>query len=120
MLNSTGTRVLILEDVPTRDESVRALLNGNPNDMDTKCVMPREKVYGRLAPMVETERKFAALLGVTFLATSEFFCSSINDQCICIVGNIRAYYDQHHITQQYAAFIAPYVDIRLGQLKYFV
>ena len=103
-LKKRAPRVLLMTDAPTvRERPVDCLLKKNANQ--GSCLWPHGQAHRDADTMAQDLAKDE---GVEFVNTTPWFC--YDGSCPSVVSGIATYADTVHVTDAYAAFLAP--DLR--------
>lgn len=101
-LADTGVPVVLLGDNPASVEDPPACLSSNLDDASA-CATARDEAVR--ADRISAEVAAAAEHGVTFVDTTDWFCTA--ESCPPIVGNVLVLRDGTHITATMAMFLQP-------------
>jgi peptidoglycan/LPS O-acetylase OafA/YrhL len=104
-LTAAGRQVVVIRDVPevkdhTSSPTCVAQHAGDPG----QCANPRGTA---LAPDAEAAAVTGAPAGVRLVDLTGQFCDAT--LCYAVVGGVMAYRDAGHLTDEYAALLAPYL-----------
>lgn len=101
-LTGTGAKVLVLGPVPDLHALVPTCLSGHLDDA-TACSAARSTAVNASGIAAETAATKAG--GGQYVDVTNLFCTA--DRCPPIVGNTLVYFDEHHVTVEYARVLAP-------------
>ncbi|WP_404384281.1 hypothetical protein LL946_02060 [Knoellia locipacati] len=103
-----GKKVTVIADVPSPREglSVPECVAANPDPGDS-CTTPRAT-----AVPVDLAVAAARAVGAQVVDLTDLFCDDAT--CYGRVGDVIVYRDTDHLSFEYAALLAPFVDERLG------
>ncbi len=106
--SKAGKKVTVIADVPSPREglSVPECVAANPDPGDS-CTTPRAE-----AVPVDLAVRAARAVGVQVVDLTDLFCD--DSTCYGRVGDVIVYRDTDHLSFEYAALLAPFVDERLG------
>ncbi|TFV64230.1 UNVERIFIED_ORG: acyltransferase [Bacillus sp. AZ43] len=103
-LADRGVRVIAMRDTPRRTYDVPDCL-AEAEDEFTDCALDRDVAYDDAV----LDTRLPA--GVTLLDTSRYFCA--DDVCPALVGNLRVYLDDTHLTTTYLRTVTPLLEADL-------
>ncbi|MGV0743647.1 acyltransferase family protein [Mycolicibacterium sp. XJ870] len=101
-LRGTGARVLVLGPVPDPHSTVPTCLSAHMDDV-LACSPERSIAMNDNGIAAETAAVQAG--GGQYVNLSEFFCT--DQRCPVIVGNTLVFFDDNHITAEYARLMSP-------------
>ena len=96
-LRGTGAQVLVLGPIPDPRSVVPMCLSGHLDDA-TACSPPRSTAVNK--PGIAAETAAIKAGGGQYADLTELFCTA--SRCPVIVGNTLVYFDQNHLTLEYA------------------
>jgi hypothetical protein len=104
-LPASVARVYVLRDPPTDRLTSHACVERALKRKRTlaSCAVPRKRALVR-DPTVEAARR----LGRDVIDLTPFFCSAA--KCFPVVGGVLTHKDRDHLTQDFAATLAPYIE----------
>jgi hypothetical protein len=101
-LQSSTTRVAIIEDVPFFNENPpQSCLAAYPTAIQQQCAVPYPNPVN--PGHQRAERQAAAAASASFIRTVPWFCTTT---CSPVIGPWITYYDQGHVAAPYAAFLS--------------
>jgi len=103
-LRSIGAQVLVLGPVPDPQSVVPICLSGHLDDA-TACSPPRSTAVNQSGIAAESVATKAG--GGHYANLTELFCTA--DRCPVIIGNTLVYFDNNHLTFEYAQALAPVI-----------
>ncbi|OBI49044.1 acyltransferase [Mycobacterium sp. E796] len=103
-LRGTGAQVLVLGPIPNPLTSVPVCLSGHLDDA-TACSPSRSAAVNESGIAAEAAATKAG--GGQYADLTELFCTA--DRCPVIVGNNLVYFDNVHLTIEYARLLAPVI-----------
>jgi peptidoglycan/LPS O-acetylase OafA/YrhL len=107
---ASGMNVFVLRDVPsTGGVKVLDCLAINPND-PIACSRPRADAVHPDALTVAAERVTSDRVKLVDL--TDYFCD--DQRCYAVVGGAIVYYDEDHLTSQFARSLAPFLLDEIG------
>lgn len=101
-LRGTGARVLVLGPVPDPHSTVPTCLSAHMDDA-AACSPDRAKAVNDKGVAAEYAAVQAG--GGQYVDLTEFFCT--DRRCPVIVGNTLVFFDDNHITAEYAQLMSP-------------
>ncbi|MFN3003916.1 acyltransferase family protein [Mycolicibacterium wolinskyi] len=104
-LRGTGARVLVLGPVPDPHSMVPTCLSAHMDDA-AFCTPDRAKAMNDNG--IAAEEAAVRAGGGQYANLSEFFCT--DTRCPVIVGNTLVFFDDNHITAEYAQLMTPIID----------
>lgn len=109
---SSGKQVFVFEDVPrTIGSSVPTCLSTHSAD-PMACAVRRADAFPPSMAITQAATTAEQQHRVVRIAMRDHFCDQ--DWCYPQVGSVIVYRDFSHLSQEYAAALAPYVDRQLG------
>lgn len=107
-LRSPGRRLVVIGDIPilTRDDP--DCLAAHMADVQA-CATPLSQAEQGV--YVSAERQAATAAGAQYIPTAQWICSA---ECEPIVGTMRVYNDQYHLSATYAAYLSGPLQDALG------
>jgi peptidoglycan/LPS O-acetylase OafA/YrhL len=109
-LQASATTVKLLEDTPYPDENVPECLSGHMFDA-TSCNLDEDDAISH-SKQRQLLHEAATQAGVGTVDPTDWFC--LDGICPAIVGNTVVYRDSSHITPEYAALLAPFLERALA------
>lgn len=107
-----GKKVYVFEDVPrTLGSSVPTCLASHPHD-PMACAVPRAAALPPSMVLTRAATEAGQRGEVTRIAVRDRFCDSA--WCYPQVGSVIVYRDFSHLSEEYSAALAPYIDEQLG------
>jgi hypothetical protein len=107
-LKMAGTQLVVIGDIPVLAEDDATCLAGHESNVKA-CMTPvtqaEEGVYN------SAEEQAASANGAKYIPTKQWMC---NQLCVPIVGKIRVYNNQFHISATYAKYLSGAVQTALG------
>ncbi len=109
-LQSSTTTVKLLEDTPYPERNVPECLSGHMFDVQS-CNLDEDDAmnHGGQRRLLHEE---ATRAGIGTIDPTSWFC--LDGTCPVIVGNTVAYRDSSHISGEYAALLAPFLERALA------
>jgi peptidoglycan/LPS O-acetylase OafA/YrhL len=101
-LRGTGAEVLVLGPIPDPQSHVPSCLVRHLDDA-TACSPPRSVAVNE--PGIAAETAAVKADGGQYADITALFCTA--ERCPVIVGNTLVYFDQMHVTLEYAGLLAP-------------
>jgi hypothetical protein len=101
-LRATGAKVLVLGPVPAPHSVVPICLSGNLDEV-AACTPSRSEAVNEHGIAVESAATQAG--GGRYADLTRLFCTT--DSCPVIIGNTLVYFDDNHLTHEYAEQLAP-------------
>ena len=108
-LAEAAPHVVLIGDNPASTQDPPACLSAHLDDT-AACATPRDDAVR--ADRISAEVVAAREHGVTFVDTSDWFCT--DETCPAVVGNILVMRDETHITAPMAEFLRPLLEAALG------
>jgi hypothetical protein len=108
MLKMPGTQLAVIGDIPVLaedDATCLAAHESNVKACTTPIAQAETGVYNA------AEEQAAAATGANYIPTSQWMCAQL---CVPIVGHIRVYNNQFHISATYAEYLSGAVQSALG------
>jgi hypothetical protein len=102
-LESSQTKVAVIEDVPWHDESVPECLSREPSDVQACSVPYPNKLW---PGQQKAERSAAETAHASLIDTVGWFCIKSDTTCSSVIGNYITYWDNGHVTASYAAYLS--------------
>ncbi len=102
-MSGDTSRVVYLQDTPYLDEDPLECLQENLSDA-SRCTVPAADAFQIFPERHSAVRAAVETAGWQFVDTLPFFCT---DTCPAVVGNLTLRRDAGHITNAYAAWLAP-------------
>jgi peptidoglycan/LPS O-acetylase OafA/YrhL len=109
-LQASATTVKLLEDTPYPSQNVPECLSGHMVDA-TSCNLDEDEAVSH-ADQRRLLHEAATQAGVGTIDPTDWFC--LDGTCPAIVGNTVVYRDPSHITPEYAAVLAPFLERALA------
>ena len=103
-----GTAVVVVADTPRPQIDVPSCVSDNPEQL-TRCTFDRDE--GNRARSTSLSDAAAATPGTTFVDLSDAICPT--QRCAPVIGDVLLYRDTNHLTNTYAATLAPRLDTLL-------
>lgn len=100
-LEAAGIQVLVLRDIPRMDENIPDCVSQNYDSPDV-CSRKRTDALPGSALF---EQAVAEAPGVDVADFTDVFCTEV--VCKSVIGDVLAYYDNHHLTDTFAVSMAP-------------
>ncbi|WP_445169060.1 acyltransferase family protein [Mycolicibacterium sp. Dal123E01] len=101
-LRANGSQVLVLGPTPNMQAVVPICLSGHLDDVAV-CGAPRSKAINDAG--IAAEKAATVAGGGRYGDVTELFCTA--ESCPPIVGSTLVYFDQEHLTSEYATALAP-------------
>jgi hypothetical protein len=105
-LRGIGAKVLVLGPIPDPHSNVPTCLSGHLDDA-TACSPLKSTAVNEAGIAAESAATKAG--GGEYADVTELFCTA--DRCPVIVGNTLVYFDQNHLTLEYARLLAPVIGV---------
>jgi peptidoglycan/LPS O-acetylase OafA/YrhL len=105
-LRSTGGEVLVLGPIPDPHPTMLTCLSGHLDDA-TACAQPTSVALNK--PGIAAETAATKVGGGQYADLTALFCTA--DRCPAIVGNTLVYWDNRHLTIEYARALAPVLGV---------
>jgi peptidoglycan/LPS O-acetylase OafA/YrhL len=122
MLRQSGARVLVMGPVESPDWNVPDCLSAHPADVGACAVTPKEThagpgLVGYDNAGLIAEQGVVRRAGGSFVDVKGWFCAP--GSCPVVIGNRVVFFDNSHITVQYAEYLEPLVatEVDLALLR---
>jgi hypothetical protein len=102
-MSGPTSRIVYLQDSPYVGDDPVACLQKNLSDA-SKCAVPTADAFSVFPERHSAVRSAVDTAGYQFVDTLPFFCT---DTCPAVVGNMTVRRDAGHVTNTYAAWLAP-------------
>lgn len=112
-LESTGSRVAMIEDVPWHPEGVPKCLLAHWSDVQA-CSVPYPPVQWPGQQIAEADAARQTKAG--FIRTIGWFCTSDDKTCPGLVGNHIVYWDNGHLTDHYSSYLSGVMGTAITQV----
>jgi len=103
-LVGAGKQVLLLSDIPVPGKNQAECLADNPRRIQ-RCSHEREISVRK--EFILIDQAVAEKFGVSAYDPTEWFCAQA---CPAVIGDMAVRFDEDHISQTYAAFLAAYLE----------
>jgi hypothetical protein len=108
MLKMVGTQLVVMGDIPVLAEDDATCLAGHETNVKA-CMTP--VAQAETGVYVSSEEQAASANDAKYIPTEQWICAQL---CVPIVGHMRVYNDQYHISATYAAYLSGAVQTALG------
>jgi len=113
LVRRSGARVLVMGPVESPDWDVPDCLSAHPSDVAACAVTPKEAhagpgLVGYDNAGLVAERRVVHRAGASFVNVKGWFCAPT--ACPVVIGNRVVFFDNSHITVQYAQYLEPLVS----------
>ena len=99
--------MLVLSDTPIPGVHIPECLAKNLKRVDN-CMRPLSASVN--AVRMRTEQWVARETGVAYQDTTGWVCTA---ECPPVVGDVLVYLDNNHLTNTYASFLGPYLELAI-------
>ena len=103
------TRVIVVDDTPRWPDPPAVCVSAHLDDVGA-CILPTSTLVD--AGLQNADREGALAAGASWQATTDWMCT---DVCSPVVWNNLAYRDTNHVTDEFAARLAPRLDALLSR-----
>ena len=107
LLKMPGTQLVIMGDIPVLAEDDATCLAAHESDVKA-CMTPIAQA--ETGVYVSAEEQAASANGAKYIPTAQWMCEQL---CVPVVGHLRVYNDQFHITAAYAEYLSGAVQTAL-------
>jgi hypothetical protein len=107
-LAEPGTRLVVIGDIPILAQNDPDCLAAHESNVRA-CMTPVDQAEQGV--LLGAEQAAAAASGAQYVPTAQWMCAA---QCVPIVGNMRVYNDQYHISATYATYLSGALQASLG------
>ena len=107
MLKMPGTQLAVMGDIPILSQDDPTCLAAHETDVKA-CMTPL--ATAETGVYVSAEEQAATANGAEYIPTEQWICAQL---CVPIVGHIRVYNDQYHISATYAKYLSGAVQTAL-------
>ncbi len=107
-LAKPGDELVVMGDIPVLAEDDATCLAAHLDDVPA-CMTPL--ATAEQGVLVSAERAAAEAVGARYIPTEQWECAS---ECLPIVGSMRVYNDQFHLSATYATYLSGAVQSALG------
>lgn len=108
MLKMPGTKLAVIGDIPVLAEDDATCLAAHESNVKA-CMTPNAQAETGVYTSAEVQA--AAANGAKYIPTAQWMCAQL---CVPIVGHMRVYNDQFHISAMYAEYLSGAVQTALG------
>jgi hypothetical protein len=107
MLKMPGTQLVVMGDIPILTQDDPTCLAAHETDVHA-CTTP--VATAETGVYTSAEAQAATANGADYIPTEQWICAQL---CVPIVGHIRVYNDQYHISGTYAKYLSGAVQTAL-------
>jgi len=107
MFKMPGTQLVVMGDIPILAQDDPTCLAAHETDVHA-CTTP--VAAAETGVYVSAEEQAASANGADYIPTEQWICTQL---CVPIVGHIRVYNDQYHISATYAKYLSGAVQAAL-------
>jgi hypothetical protein len=107
MLKTPGTQLVVMGDIPILTQDDPTCLAAHETDVHA-CTTP--VATAETGVYTSAEAQAATANGADYIPTEQWICAQL---CVPIVGHIRVYNDQYHISATYAKYLSGAVQTAL-------
>lgn len=109
-ITATGATVVILADTPTMGFGVPQCVADNPTNV-AKCATSAASTLS--SGRRNTEQRVLAAHGGVWIDTTPWVCDQVSGRCPAVIGNVLAYRDRDHITENWSGSLSTMLGLRL-------
>jgi hypothetical protein len=103
-----GTQLVVMGDIPILAQDDATCLAAHETNVKA-CMTPLAQA--ETGVYVSAEEQAASASGAKYIPTEQWICAQL---CVPVVGHIRVYNDQYHISATYAEYLSGAVQAALG------
>lgn len=110
-VQQTGSRVVLLGEIPYPDEPGIDCLTAHPNDIEA-CSTPVEDAVETTT--IAAERQVAEAMDAGFVDVVPWFCT--DSTCPAVIGGLTVHRDDFHIAENYAVWLSNVLGRAVGMV----